>query len=27
VRAPGLLALCQHMGNLGEVYVLAPDKN
>ena len=27
VHAPGLLALCEHMGKLGDVYVLAPDKN
>jgi 5'-nucleotidase len=27
VNAPGLLALCEHMGKLGDVYVLAPDKN
>ncbi|MCK4725881.1 MAG: 5'/3'-nucleotidase SurE [Anaerolineales bacterium] len=27
VNAPGLVALCEHMGKLGNVYVLAPDKN
>lgn len=27
VNAPGLLALCEHMRKLGDVYVLAPDKN